>query len=411
MIRFRKALFPIGLLLGAIAIAGWLRATKPSSPANPITEHIWTVDVLPVVVADIQPEMRLFAQIVAGREVELRALVAGTVESVGSNFANGGIVEKGETLVTIDSFFHDRDLMEQRALLRQAMARLDELTAKVEIEGLLLFEDHTQLAISQDDLARYEELVGEAVSERKLDKVRLAASRAQSQVLLREQQLLALKAQINQQIAFIDKLEASVERAARKRMDTQMRAPFGGYLTDIMVNEGMQLSMGDSVAQLIDANQLEARIFLSHKQFSRAFSGGVVNKPAIVNWKTGSKLIVFNAVVERLESEIDPALGGVHMYARLDSNTTNTAIRPGAFVEVIVPDRVYEKVVRLPQEALHEGSIVYAIVGGRLEERMVDLVGRDGDWVLLKGALVDGEDIVLTRFTEIGPGVSVTIAE
>mgnify|MGYP000418575234 CR=1 FL=1 len=74
MIRFRKALFPIGLLLGAIAIAGWLRATKPSSPANPITEHIWTVDVLPVVVADIQPEMRLFAQIVAGREVELRAL-------------------------------------------------------------------------------------------------------------------------------------------------------------------------------------------------------------------------------------------------------------------------------------------------------------------------------------------------
>ena len=190
-----------------------------------------------------------------------------------------------------------------------------------------------------------------------------------------------------------------------------MRAPFGGYLTDIMVNEGMQLSMGDSVAQLIDANQLEARIFLSHKQFSRAFSGGVVNKPAIVNWKTGSKLIVFNAVVERLESEIDPALGGVHMYARLDSNTTNTAIRPGAFVEVIVPDRVYEKVVRLPQEALHEGSRVYAIVGGRLEERMVDLVGRDGDWVLLKGALVDGEDIVLTRFTEIGPGVSVTIAE
>ena len=111
MIRFRKVLFPVGLLLGAIVIAGWLRATKPSSPENPITEHVWTVDVLPVVVADIQPEMRLFAQIVAGREVELRALVAGTVESVGSNFADGGIVEKGETLVSIDSFFHDRDLM------------------------------------------------------------------------------------------------------------------------------------------------------------------------------------------------------------------------------------------------------------------------------------------------------------
>ena len=104
LIRSRKVLVPAAILLGGVLIAGWLRLTKPVSPANPITETVWTVDVVSVSFSDVQPEMRLFAEIVAGREVELRSLVPGVVESVGPNFANGGVVEKGEMLITIDPF-------------------------------------------------------------------------------------------------------------------------------------------------------------------------------------------------------------------------------------------------------------------------------------------------------------------
>ena len=409
MIQFRKLIVPVGFLLGAVLIAGWLRATKSDSPASPIAERVWTVDTMPAVISDFQPELHLFAEIVAGRATNLRALVAGTVESVGTNFANGGVVEKGEVLLTMDPFFRDRDLMEQRALLREATARLEELTAREEIEGLLLFEDHTQLEISQNDLARYKELVGEAVSERKFDEARLAASRANTQVLLREQQLAALNAQIDQQTAVIDKLSAAVERALRNREDTQMRAPFTGYLADIALNEGMHLSAGDPVARLIDSGRLEARIFLSNAQFASAFSNSSFPKTAVVNWKTGGEIRIFGATVERLESEVDPTLGGVHVYARLNPNMASTALRPGVIVEVVLLDRVYEEVMRFPQEVLHGKTTVYAVVDGRLEERNVNLVGRDGDWVLLKGALVEGEHIVLTRFMEIGPGVAVTV--
>ena len=106
---------------------------------------------------------------------------------------------------------------------------------------------------------------------------------------------------------------------------------------------------------------------------------------------------------------MDPTLGGVHVYARLNPNMASTALRPGAIVEVVLLDRVYEEVMRFPEEVLHGKTTVYAVVDGRLEERNVNLVGRDGDWVLLKGALVEGEHIVLTRFMEIGPGVAVTV--
>ena len=181
-------------------------------------------------------------------------------------------------------------------------------------------------------------------------------------------------------------------------------------MTDISVNEGMWLNAGDTLGRLIEARHLEARVFLSDEQFARAFSTGPISRPATVRWEIGDSSVVFNAVVDRLESEINPALGGVHVFARLGPGATTVALRPGAVVEVTIPDRVYEEVARLPQEALHEGGRVYAVVDGRLEERLVDLVGRDGDWVLLKGLLAEGEDIVLTRFTQIGSGVPVTIA-
>ena len=56
---------------------------------------------------------------------------------------------------------------------------------------------------------------------------------------------------------------------------------------------------------------------------------------------------------------------------------------------------------------LHGREIVYVIENGRLSERKVEMLGRDGDWVLLKGDLSNGDTLATTRFTEIGPGVAV----
>ena len=38
------------------------------------------------------------------------------------------------------------------------------------------------------------------------------------------------------------------------------------------------------------------------------------------------------------------------------------------------------------------------------------MMARDGDTVLVRGEVLPGEAVVVTRFTEIGPGVRVTVA-
>ena len=136
-------------------------------------------------------------------------------------------------LVAIDPFTYEKDLIERRASAREARARLAELAARRDAESALLGEDRHQLAISQRDLERRQQLVGGAVSEKALDESRAALSRAQGQVLQRGQQIRALAAQSDQQSAVIERLDAASDRAERALADTQLTAPFAGLTSDM----------------------------------------------------------------------------------------------------------------------------------------------------------------------------------
>ena len=94
---------------------------------------------------------------------------------------------------------------------------------------------------------------------------------------------------------------------------------------------------------------------------------------------------------------------------RISGDGAEGVLRPGAFVEVLVADRLYTGVVRLPESALHGGVTVYAVVGGHLAAREVEVVVRTGREVLVRGDFAPGDRVVTTRFPEIGPGVRVAV--
>ena len=404
--RYRKLLIPVGVVLFSVLMAGLLRATKQQAVINPDEERVWSVETTSVRIGNEQPNVHLFGEIIAGRQANLRSLSAGVVVSVSSNFIDGGKVVKGEKLITIDPFIAARKLLEREALLSEARARYEELLVTRSSDLALLAEEQRQLDIAQSDLSRYEELESGVVSKQKMDEKRLAASQAKGVVLARQQRASVLNTKIEQQQAVIDRYDASRERAVEDFENTQMYAPFDGYLTDIKAAQGMQLKSGDFVARLIDADRLEVRIFLSNSQFGRMFAGSPSFPPLEIKWNVGETEFLFDATIERMESQIDSSLGGVHVYARLGSEASKSFLRPGAIVNVLAQDRVYEKVVRLPEEVLYDEDTVYVVIKGRLRKRHVSLVGRDENYVLLRGALVEGDLVVLTRFDGIGEGVA-----
>jgi RND family efflux transporter MFP subunit len=410
--RLPKIILPFAVLGAAVVIAGIFIATKPELAREPVTERTWVVAAEAVAFEDIRPMLHLFGEVIAGREVDLRALVAGSVVEIGPNFIEGGNVRRDELLVAIDPFDYHAAYDEWTAQRKEAEARLAEVAARLESEIQALAHDRDQLELIRRDAVRKAELFGRGtVSQKIVDDAQLALSRQRQLVNTRETSVRTEQARRDQQVAVRDRMDVGVRRAARDLERVRLTAPFDGFLARTGAAVGKRLGANDLVATLIAADRLEVKLHLSDDQYGRILEaeGTLAGRTATVAWQVGSRTMTFPSVVDRLSARIDTASGGVDLYALIDGAGLESPLRPGAFVAIELPDRLYRDVVRLPGSAVHGGERVYVVRDGRLEERAVEVAARYGDDMLVRGDIVAGERVVTTRFAEIGPGLKVEV--
>ena len=84
-------------------------------------------------------------------------------------------------------------------------------------------------------------------------------------------------------------------------------------------------------------------------------------------------------------------------------------LRQGAFVKVVIPDRSYNNVAKLPETVPHPVDIAYAVLNGKLVPRRAEIVARVGKNVLLRQEIGDGELLVTTRSATMTPGLQVQL--
>jgi membrane fusion protein, multidrug efflux system len=416
VIRNRKWLkwgAPVVVLGIAVLIAGVLQATKPRLEPRAPAERQWMVEVVDVVIADQRPELRAFGEVVAERDAEMRALVAGQVVEVGPAFNDGGVVRQGELLVRIDPFEYEARLDEAQANLAEANALLTEYEAMLRSEQSTATQNQVQFDLAQRELDRRETLFREQiVSEKHVDDGAMAASERARAYTQAEENAAAYAARAERQLAVIKQAEVAVKRARRDLDHTRLVAPFDGYLTGTSAAIGKRLTVNDRIARLLDLDRLEVRFHLSDSEFGRLAGGksgenGMAGRDAYVLWRVGERDLVYPAMIDRIGGEIDAASGGIRAYASVASGADGVPLRPGAFVEVVLADQLLKGAVVLPESALHQGHTVYVENGGRLEARAVKMLLRAGAEIFVRGDLATAERVVVTRFAEIGPGLMV----
>jgi multidrug efflux pump subunit AcrA (membrane-fusion protein) len=113
------------------------------------------------------------------------------------------------------------------------------------------------------------------------------------------------------------------------------------------------------------------------------------------------------ADIQRVGAEIDVSGGGVDVYAKLKNINLTTPLRPGAFVQVIVPSKVYQNVAKVPDTAVVRENVIYLIENGRVKETIIEQVRRDEDYILIRGAELDGKIIITRPFPKISDGLLV----
>lgn len=407
-----KIVLPIFLVAISVAGAGYFRATKPEVAPAPATEQVWDVRAATIERRDHQPRLVLYGELVAGREVTIRPKVAGEVVEASEKLLIGSRVAKGELILRIDPFEYETAIDDLRAQRVEAEAKRQELAANRAMEAMLLDLDREQRSLITRDVQRYERLSdSRAASEKALDDARIALSRQIGTVSQREQSIVMLDAKLVQQDAAIDRLSIAEKRAARDLSDTTVIAPFAGVIAEVNAQIGQQLGVNDAVARLIDDQSLEISFQLSDADFGRLWQRGLIGQHVNGRWKLGRTEFALRATIARVVPTIDPSAGGVTVYASIDDNPDNVPLRPGAFIEVDMLDRLYEDVVELPASALFGERTVYVIEDRRLHAKTVDLVAAQGDRVLIETDLADGSSVLASRLAEVGPGLLVEVVE
>ena len=405
-----QALIALFVVFAAVLAMNYLVATKPDVPKRAFSEKSYPVDVIPVRQADHTPTILVYGEATAGRTVDLRSLVAGEVVSVHPELKAGGQIAKGDVIISIDRFDYEGAVTEARASLVEAEATLVERKGRVELETANVIRAREQLEFAQKDLERAEDLLKRgSMTERTVDERRLLVSQRQQNLEQRQNALTLESARVDQQEAVIDRLKWRLENSRRQLEDTVLKAPFDAIVRSEAAQAGRLINVNDVVASIFASDELEVRFTLSDEQYGRLVSeaGTVVGRKVEVQWQLGSKTVGYDAVVDRIGADVASTKGGVDVFAKVRSGDGQTPLRPGAFVEVLVPDQTYAQSFSIPETSIYGNDTVYVVVEERLVPRTVKPLAFDGAEIIVSGDLADGEILLSTRIPEAGAGLLV----
>jgi RND family efflux transporter MFP subunit len=399
------------VIAGAMSFQRYLVATKPATPRIPTPERVRPVDTVIAKTMDAQPTLRLYGQISAGRSVDLRMLVGGEIAWVAPGLVDGGKVAKGAELVKVDAFDLDGALVKARTEVAEAEARINEIAARVALEGDARRRAMEQLAVAEREVARLtmlQERAASSVAALDASRSRLAAARLAVEV--RDSQVRVLEAQSARELASLDRLRWNIAKAERDIRNATLFSPFEGIASNVAAEVGRLVNVNDRVATIVDLERFEVRYALTDAQYGRLVAGGdkLEGRKVTVIWQGGGNEIQARGTVDRLSPVVAAQTAGFEVIARLERSPATEALRPGAFVAVLVDDVPALGVVRVPQAAVHPGNRIFQIgADNRLSSIEVTIAGFDGDEMLVRGPIPEGSQIMASRLPDAGPGVLV----
>lgn len=407
-------LFLFSLTLALLVYAGAMilgavqdrMADEPRVP--PARERVFAVNIVPAVEETIVPRLTAFGQVQSRRTLELRAAAGGTIIEMNEAFEDGGQVEEGEVLLRIDPVNAEAALARAETDLRDADAERRDAARALDIARDTLAAAEEQATLRARAFTRQTDLRDRGVgTEATVETAELAAASARQAVLSARSALANAEARVDQAETAYDRAALARDEAQRDLDDTVMTSEFDGTLSGVTAVAGGLVSANERLAELIDQDALEAAFRVSTAQYARLLDpeGRLREAPVTVTLDVQGIGLSAQGRISRASAAVGEGQVGRLVFARLDAAR---ALKPGDFVTVTTEEPALENVVRLPATALDAaGSVLVVNDEERLEELSVELIRRQGDDVLVRGAGLEGRDVVRERTPLLGPGIKV----
>jgi len=228
------------------------------------------------------------------RAAPLRAEVEGRV--VGVPVREGGRVRAGDLVARLDS-------TEKALALERERAKLEK--ARADYRARLLGEE--ELGLTEEELAE-----------------RRRQARVQSGVA---------------------EAEVALEEARYELLKTRIRAPYAGRVANLTVSEGSRMSVGDSVATILDLSRVEVEVDVLQTRVTQLEEG----RRAEVRF-TALPGETFTGRVETVNPLVDAGSETVRVTVRL--RNPEARVIPGMHATVQIAGRLHEDRVFVPRDAV-----------------------------------------------------------
>jgi len=190
--------------------------------------------------------------------------------------------------------------------------------------------------------------------------------------------------------AEVERLRAAVEVVRERIEDTRIRAPFGGVLSERLVDPGDLVQPGQALVTLYRDRGKEA-VFRAPGRYAGVVKPGQTAEIAVDAFPDRA----FSGKVFFVSPELDPRTRRFQVKAAIKD--PENVLRPGMFARVRVVVSRRENRPAVPEEALvalREGYAVFVVEEGRAHRRDVEIGLRRVGTVEVVEGLQPGETVV-----------------
>lgn len=292
------------------------RAAKPNAPL---------VSVIQVDRAETHARVSLFAELRPRWDAEIRAAVAGRIVAVRDAALAGTRVSEGTPLIVIERTQFETAVAsaevaveQSRFALLQAQNQVTVARRQFERDGV---EPPTELALNIPQLRIAERSVSAA-----------------------ETQLVAARQQLS---------------------DTEVTAPFSGFVTQRLVSLGQTVAAGEPLLRLSDDRQFELIAELNQEEWA-LLDHPVAGRDAQLYHRNGQALGL--ARIRQGGGFLDPDTRQVRVF--LDVEGADAALLSGDFLRIVFSGRSLQNTLTLPDAALTRAGYIWFVSKDNLLQRV-----------------------------------------
>jgi len=415
-----KHLLVVVVIVCTAAIITYLLKSKPEPPTKPEQETAWTVNVMPLEYVDRAPELNLLGTVESVQNTLITSRVNTTVTATPA--LAGSLVKQGDILIKLDP-------VEVNVVLTQRQADVNELSALIAVQNQThkanlssLKTEKNLLRLAENALARQKSLVKNNVtSKERLDNAEVALQQQNLALTNRQLSVNNHQNRLNQLQARLQRAQAQLTLAELDMAQTELSAPFDGWVISVHVAAGNRVRNGEPLIELVARDSLEVRAQVPNRWVPIIQQMLAANNPqqeqaedqdqgreqgqSKTQPNAGASAIaeIFGQPTQlqlhRLSAAASASTGGIDAFFR-PSQGNHLLLGKAVSLRVSLPE--FSQAFALPVSAIYGFDRIYRVdENERLAAATITRTGRfqgedDAEWILFAAEDLKPGDLIIT---------------